>query len=51
MMVGETLENGLKGKFDDELAHSKYDYRNKESDNSRNGYSKKTHLLQSKEKI
>lgn len=42
MMVGEILENGLEGELDDELGYSKYDYRNKESDNSRNGYSKKT---------
>lgn len=42
MMVGEILENGLEGELDDDLGYSKYDYRNKESDNSRNGYSKKT---------
>lgn len=42
MMVGEILENGLEGELDDELGYSKYDYRNKESDNSRNGYSNKT---------
>ena len=42
MMVGEMLENGLDGELDDELGYTKYDYRNKESENSRNGYSKKT---------
>ena len=42
MMVGEMLENGLDGKLDDELGYTKYDYRNKEGENSRNGYSKKT---------
>ena len=42
LMVGEMLENGLEGELDDELGYTKYDYRNKESDNSRNGYSKKT---------
>jgi putative transposase len=42
MMVGEMLENGLDGELDDELGYSKYDYRNKEGTNSRNGYSKKT---------
>lgn len=42
MMVGEMLENGLEGELDDELGYTKYDYRNKECSNSRNGYSKKT---------
>ena len=42
MMVGEMLENGLDGELDDELGYTKYDYRNKEGENSRNGYSKKT---------
>jgi transposase-like protein len=41
-MVGEVLENGLEGKLDEELGYSKYDYRNKETANSRNGHSKKT---------
>ena len=42
LMVGEMLENGLEGELDDELGYSKYDYRNKEGENSRNGYSKKS---------
>ena len=42
LMVGEMLENGLEGELDDELGYTKYDYRNKDGDNSRNGYSKKT---------
>lgn len=42
LMVGEMLENGLEGELDDELGYTKYDYRNKEVENSRNGYSKKT---------
>ena len=42
LMVGEMLENGLEGELDDELGYTKYDYRNKESENSRNGYFKKT---------
>ena len=42
MMVGEMLENGLDGELDDELGYTKYDYRNKEGENSRNGYSKRT---------
>ena len=41
MMVGEILENGLDGELDDKLGYTKYDYRNKEGKNSRNGYSKK----------
>ena len=30
------------GSSDEELGYSKYDYRNKETDNSRNGHSSKT---------
>ncbi|WP_371367088.1 IS256 family transposase ISDku1 [Sporomusa rhizae] len=41
-MVGTVLENGLEGELEDELGYSKYDYRNKDTDNSRNGYSEKT---------
>ena len=41
-MVGEVLENGLEAELDDELGYSKYDYRNKNTKNSRNGYSRKT---------
>ena len=41
-MVGTVLENGLEGELDDELGYSRYDYRNKETDNSRNGHSEKT---------
>ncbi|SHJ70900.1 hypothetical protein SAMN02745170_03124, partial [Propionispora hippei DSM 15287] len=32
-MVSTVLENGLEGELDDELGYSKYDYRNKETDN------------------
>lgn len=42
LMVGEMLENGLDGELDDQLGYTKYDYRNKTGENSRNGYSKKT---------
>jgi transposase-like protein len=41
-MVGTVLESGLEGELEEELGYSKYDYRNKETDNSRNGYSEKT---------
>ena len=39
--VGDILENGLEAELDDELGYSKYDYRNKDTDNSRNGHSTK----------
>ncbi len=41
-MVGTVLENGLEGELDEELGYGRYDYRNKDTDNSRNGYSEKT---------
>jgi putative transposase len=41
-MVGTVLESGLEGELEEELGYSKYDYRNKDTDNSRNGYSEKT---------
>ena len=40
--VGDILENGLEAELDEELGYSKYDYRNKDTDNSRNGHSRKT---------
>jgi transposase-like protein len=41
-MVGTVLENGLESELDEELGYSKYDYRNRETGNYRNGHSKKT---------
>ena len=41
-MVGTVLESGLEGEMDEELGYSKYDYQNKQTDNSRNGHSEKT---------
>lgn len=41
-MVGTVLENGLEAELEEELGYSKYDYRNKQTDNSRNGYTEKT---------
>ncbi len=41
-MVESILENSLDAEMDEELGYSKYDYHNKETDNSRNGHSKKT---------
>lgn len=40
--IAEFMENGLDAEMDEELGYSKYDYRNKETDNSRNGHSSKT---------
>ncbi len=41
-MVSTVLENGLEAELDEELGYSKYNYRNKQTDNCRNGYSEKT---------
>ncbi len=40
--IAEFMENGLEAELDQELGYSKYDYKNKETDNSRNGHSSKT---------
>ena len=40
--IAAFMENGLDAELEDELGYSKYDYRNKEADNSRNGHSSKT---------
>ncbi len=41
-MMSIILEGALDGELDDELGYSKYDYKNKDTNNTRNGYSKKT---------
>ena len=41
-MMSIILEGALTEELDEDLDYSKYDYRNKETDNSRNGYSQKT---------
>jgi len=41
-MMRQVIEAGLVGELDEELGYTRYDYRNKETENSRNGYSKKT---------
>lgn len=41
-MMSVLLEGALDEELNEELGYSKYDYRNKETDNSRNGHSKKT---------
>ncbi len=40
--IAEFMENGLDAELEDELGYSKYDYKNKDTDNSRNGHSSKT---------
>ena len=40
--IAEFMENGLEAELDEELGYSKYDYKNKEGTNSRNGHSQKT---------
>ena len=40
--IAEFMENGLESELDEELGYSKYDYKNKDTDNSRNGHSSKT---------
>ena len=39
--IAEFMESGLEAELEDELGYSKYDYRNKDTDNSRNGHSGK----------
>lgn len=41
-MMSIILEGALDGELDDELGYSKYDYKNKDTNNTRDGYSKKT---------
>ena len=41
-MMSVLLEGALDEELNEELGYSKYDYRNKDTDNSRNGHSKKT---------
>ena len=40
--IAEFMESGLEAELDDELGYGRYDYRNKSTDNSRNGHSSKT---------
>ena len=40
--IAEFMEDGLDAELTEELGYSKYDYRNKETENSRNGHSSKT---------
>ena len=40
-MFAESMQQALEGELEEELGYSKYDYKNKTTDNSRNGYGKK----------
>ena len=40
-LLGDTVQNMLESELDNKLGYSKYDYKNKETDNSRNGHRKK----------
>lgn len=40
--IAEFMEDGLDAELSEELGYSKYDYQNKETDNSRKGHSSKT---------
>ena len=40
--IAEFMEEGLDAELSEELGYNRYDYKNKETDNSRNGYSSKT---------
>lgn len=41
-LLGDTLQGMLEAEMDEHLGYSRYDYQNKETTDSRNGYSKKT---------
>ena len=41
-LLGGTTKEMMEAEMDDHLGYSKYDYKNKETDDSRNGYSPKT---------
>lgn len=41
-LLGDALQGMLEAEMDDHLGYSKYDYQNKETSDSRNGFSKKT---------
>ena len=42
MLTADTIQAALDAELEGELGYSKYDYKNKKTDNSRNGYSSKT---------
>ena len=48
-MMSVLLDGVLDGELDKELGYSKYDYRNKDTNNNRNGHFKKTMLTSYRE--
>ena len=42
MLTAETIQTALDAELDNDLGYSKYDYKNKQTSNSRNGHSVKT---------
>ncbi|OFV68949.1 hypothetical protein ACWI_34850 [Acetobacterium wieringae] len=44
-MMRQVLESGLTAELDDERGYTHYDYRNMETGNSRNDYTKKKTIL------
>ena len=42
MLTAETIQAALDAELENDLGYSKYDYKNKNTENSRNGYSRKT---------
>ncbi len=44
--IAEFLQAGLDAELDEDLGYSRYDYRNKSTDNCRNGHSKKKFAYQ-----
>jgi transposase-like protein len=42
MLTAETIQTALDAELEEELGYSKYDYKNKQTENSRNGHSAKT---------
>lgn len=41
-LLGDMMQEMLETEMDEQLGYSKYDFKNKDTDNSRNGYSPKT---------
>ena len=41
-LMGGVVQDMLEAELEDDLGYSKYDYKNKDTSNKRNGYSKKT---------
>ena len=44
-LLGETIQTMLEGEIEEELGYSKYNYEEKDTQNSRNGYSPKSRTI------